>query len=198
MRHGRSRADDEQVCEGRYDSPLTDVGRKQVQARAEEWQAAGATFDCIIASTLVRAAETAEIVGRTLNLEVETDPDWMERDNGPVAGLPFAVARSRYPVPAFRGPFDPYIASAGQGESEWAMHGRAALALEKVVCRGPDTYLVVAHGGILNAAMRCIVGAQPPVNGQGIHFAFGDAGYARTSYNPANHVWTLREFNSAQ
>ena len=27
MRHGRSRADDELVHEGRYDSPLTDVGR---------------------------------------------------------------------------------------------------------------------------------------------------------------------------
>ena len=27
MRHGRSRADDEMVHEGRYDSPLTDIGR---------------------------------------------------------------------------------------------------------------------------------------------------------------------------
>ena len=35
MRHGRSRADDEMVHEGSYDSPLTDVGRAQVRSRAE-------------------------------------------------------------------------------------------------------------------------------------------------------------------
>lgn len=27
LRHGRSRADDEEVHEGRYDSPLTEAGR---------------------------------------------------------------------------------------------------------------------------------------------------------------------------
>lgn len=34
LRHGRSRADDEDVHEGRYNSPLTDVGRAQAQALA--------------------------------------------------------------------------------------------------------------------------------------------------------------------
>ena len=33
MRHGRSRADDEMVHEGRYDAPLTDIGRAQVRLR---------------------------------------------------------------------------------------------------------------------------------------------------------------------
>jgi 2,3-bisphosphoglycerate-dependent phosphoglycerate mutase len=55
MRHARSRADDEGVHEGRYDSPLTDVGRAQIQARADGWRAAGVTFDRIVASTLLRA-----------------------------------------------------------------------------------------------------------------------------------------------
>jgi 2,3-bisphosphoglycerate-dependent phosphoglycerate mutase len=88
MRHGRSRADDEQVCEGRYDSPLTEVGRDQVNRRARQWLEAGVKFDQIVASTLARARESAEIVGHVVGAPVELDPDWMEMDNGPLAGYP--------------------------------------------------------------------------------------------------------------
>ena len=50
MRHGRSRADDENVIEGRYDAPLTDVGREQAEVRAKELKAREFKFDRIIAS----------------------------------------------------------------------------------------------------------------------------------------------------
>lgn len=43
VRHGRSRADDEMVHEGRYASPLTNVGKAQVHSRAEEWRRGAAT-----------------------------------------------------------------------------------------------------------------------------------------------------------
>ena len=94
MRHGRSRADDEEVHEGRYDSPLTDMGRAQVQQRALLWLESQVTFDCIIASTLQRALESAKIVGAALNVPVEPDPDWMEMDNGLLAGIRWDVART--------------------------------------------------------------------------------------------------------
>jgi 2,3-bisphosphoglycerate-dependent phosphoglycerate mutase len=190
LRHGRSRADDEQVCEGRYDAPLTDVGRAQVQARAQQWQAAGVHFDLAIASPLQRAAESARIVAQTLAVPIETDPDWMERDNGPLAGLPFAEAEARYPKPAFRNPYEPFC---GTGESEWDVACRAARGVQKVVQRGPGRYLVVAHGNVLNAALRGIAGVPPLPDSQGLRFALGDAGYVRMSYAPSAHVWTLYE-----
>ena len=193
MRHGRSRADDENVIEGRYDSPLTEIGREQAQARAEELKAKGLAFDVIIASSLVRAAETAEIIGGILGVKVETDADWMEIDNGPLAGLSHEEAREKYPLPDFQNPFDPLVVSANAGESMWALHCRAASALEKVVRRGPGQYLVVSHGGILNAALRCVVGTQPPVNGQGVSFALGDTGFIRTRYIPRRHLWVINE-----
>ena len=37
LRHGRSLADDENVHEGSYDSPLTDVGFSQANKLAEKW-----------------------------------------------------------------------------------------------------------------------------------------------------------------
>lgn len=71
MRHGRSRADDEAVHEGRYDSPLTEVGRAQAVRRAEEF---------------VRLQHP---VARIIASPVELDDGWMERDNGPLAGMAF-------------------------------------------------------------------------------------------------------------
>jgi 2,3-bisphosphoglycerate-dependent phosphoglycerate mutase len=192
LRHGRSRADDEEVHEGRYDSPLTDVGRNQVQARAQEFLSRDFHFDKIISSTLQRAHETATILGQSLSVPVETDPDWMEMDNGPLAGLPRDVAAVQYPKPAFRNPYEP---CCGTGESSWELYCRAARAVEKIIRRGAGNYLVVAHGGILNDALRTIVGAPPSVNQQGIVFGFGDTGYARLVYDPHQHLWRFLEFN---
>lgn len=191
LRHGRSSGDDEGVHEGRYDAALTETGRAQAQARAFGWQEQGIRFDCIIASTLMRAYDTAKIVALSLSAPLETDANWMEMDNRPLAGLPFDVAETQYPRPHFRNPYEPFY---GVGESVWEIHVRAIKAVESVVRRGKGCYLVVAHGGILNAALRHIVGAPPPLNGQhGIWFALGDTGYAKAVYDPTKHEWLLEE-----
>lgn len=66
LRHGRSRADDEGVHEGRYDSPLTEVGRDQATRLAQRWREQSVQFDRVVCSSLVRARETAEIVAAAL------------------------------------------------------------------------------------------------------------------------------------
>jgi len=194
LRHGRSSGDDEGVHEGRYDAVLTEVGRSQVQTRASKWKDQALSFKCIISSPLRRAHVTAEIVAQALNAPIEMDPDWMEMDNRPLAGLAFDVAESRYPRPPFRNPYESFH---GVGESDWEIHCRAIRATEKVVRRGPGCYLVASHGGILNAALRAIVGAQPPINGQhGVWFALGDTGYVKTVYEPTSHRWLIEELIS--
>ncbi len=192
LRHGRSRADDEDVHEGRYDSPLTELGRRQAEQRAAGWLARGLGFDRIVASPLARAQETAHIIAAALGAPVETDPDWMEMDNGPLAGLSWAEAAARYPQPAFRNPYTPYC---GSGESDWECYCRAVRAVERVVRHGPGRYLVVSHGGILNDCLRSLSGAGPTVNRSGLRFAFGDTGYARFLYRPEKHQWVLLEFS---
>lgn len=193
LRHGRSRADDERVHEGRYDSPLTDVGRTQARARGEAWRAAGLHFERIVASPLLRAHETAAIIGEIYGLGVETDPDWMEWDNGQLAGLPFEEAAARYPKPSFRNPYEPV---GETGESEWALYCRAARAVESLVRGAAGHTLVVAHGGILNAALKATLGALPAANRQGVVFRFGDTGYARLAYTPSEHRWTVLAFQA--
>lgn len=148
------------------------------------------TFDLIVASTLQRAKETAEIIGEVLGVGIETDPDWMEMNNGPLAGMPYDQAAVEYPIPDFRNPYEPFWET---GESDWEFYCRGARAVERMVRRGPGKYLVVAHGGILNSALLTIVGAQPLVNRQGISFGFGDTGFVRLAYTPAEHHWHLFE-----
>jgi 2,3-bisphosphoglycerate-dependent phosphoglycerate mutase len=85
---------------------------------------------------------------------------------------------------------------AGTGESGWDIYSRAARAVQKLVQRGPGSYLVVAHGGILNTALQTVMGATPMVNPQGFAISFGDTGYVRLAYYPDQHRWMLLEFTS--
>ena len=125
---------------------------------------------------------------------MEPDADWMEIDNGPEAGLPYDEARAKFPPPEFRTPYQPHVWSIREGESLWDLRARAVRGIQKVVMRGPGQYLVVAHGGVLNEALRSIVGAPPPAETQGLVFRFGDGGFARFTYTAETHTWMLTEF----
>ncbi len=168
------------------------MGYQQTQARLEGFKASGVRFDCIISSPLIRARAVAEVMSQGLGAPLELEADWMELDNGQLAGLSFEEAEKRFPRPAFRGPYEPF---GGTGESQWEAYSRAAIAVQKLVNRGPGRYLVVAHGGILNAALRTMLSIPPLINGHGTYFAFADLGYAVLEYNPAQHQWWLLHFD---
>jgi 2,3-bisphosphoglycerate-dependent phosphoglycerate mutase len=193
LRHGRSLADDEGVHEGRYDSPLTEEGRSQAEKRGQDFASQGLGCRLIISSPLKRAQETAQILAKYLDIPVETDADWAERNNGLLAGLSFDEASSRYPRPSFR---NPYERIGINGESEWGLFCRAGQAVEKIIQRGPGQYLVVAHGHILNAALCTIFGVVPSANDQGLTFRLRDLGYLRLTYIPREHRWVVEEFRN--
>jgi 2,3-bisphosphoglycerate-dependent phosphoglycerate mutase len=190
LRHGRSRADDEGRLEGGYNSPLTLRGQEQSRLRARQWLEQQVQFDLAISSSLDRAVETASIVTGLLGVTFEMDSGWNEMTKGPLDGLTFAEANRRFPRPVFRGPFEPV---AGIGESEIDLQYRISLALQRVIRRGPGRYLVVSHGGAINAALRVITGSSFPVNGAGVWFQLGNLGYAIARYYLGNHNWQIQE-----
>ena len=171
LRHGRSRADDERVHEGRYDSPLTDVGRDQANRLARHWRETDTRFDRVVCSSLMRARETAEIVAAAIGVDVEVSDLWMEHDNGPLAGLTAEEANERFPPPAFRSRWAPLTSSGG--ESVEGIHRRASEAIEVLLQGAGERLLVVAHGGVLNAALRVLLGASLRS-----HYVFTDNGIA--------------------
>jgi len=192
LRHGESVGNADGYHQGQFDFELTETGRLQVRTLAERWQAKGNQFDAIIASPLARARQTAEILTESLSVPLEFDLLWMELNNGVLAGLKHEVASEKYPRPDFRNPYTPI----GQtGESEWELYLRAGKAVQSLLYRSPGRYLVVSHGGILNMALRAILGITPQANWQGASFRFLNTTYAVLEYDPQRHRWGLDQFN---
>lgn len=188
LRHGQSVGNLEERFQGQADFPLTKAGRAQAQALAERWQTEGQVFDLAIASPLLRARETAEIVTQKLGVPLEFDDLWMERDNGKFSGLTYAEIRTRSAEVDF---YTPYQAFGETGEGDWALFLRAGQAVHSLLRRPPGRYLVVSHGGLLNMVLYSIMGISPQANGHGIRFRFKNTSYAHFTYQPENHRWHM-------
>ena len=80
LRHGRTKANASGLLQGRIDPELDELGVKQAAAAAEVL----GSVDRVIASPLVRAQQTAEALGRS----VETDERFIELNYGDWEGRP--------------------------------------------------------------------------------------------------------------
>ena len=192
LRHGESVGNAEDRFQGHADFPLTAKGRAQAEALAERWQAEGRAFDVCIASPLLRACQTAEIVSSALKVPLEMDPDWMEINNGLIAGLTPEQAQQLAPHPLFMTPYTHY----GQtGESRWEVYMRAGRAIQRILDRPPARTLVAAHGGILNMAMYAILGIPVQADFSGPRFMFSNTTFATFTYEPEHHNWRMVSFD---
>jgi len=193
MRHGRSLADDEEKFEGRYDAPLTDTGLSQARRAAERFGAdPDRTYDLVVCSSLQRARQTAEPVAEALGCSLTEDPLWMELDNGELAGLPFAEGYSRFPPASVRGAYT-HVGRTGESMAEF--HARALQAVQSLVDRPEGAYLVVAHGGIINAALRVVLGIPVPNGVQsGPSFRFRDTSFLDLTYDAESSRWAVTGF----
>ena len=143
VRHGQSEWNATGRWQGRADPPLTDEGRRQSKV------AGGAlgTFDAVVASPLLRAAETATIIAERLGIgPVLTDPDLVERDAGEWQGLTRSQIQEGWP-----GFLDDGRRPPGYELGD-AMLTRTLSVLERISERmGDGDVLVVSHGGVVYA-----------------------------------------------
>lgn len=191
LRHGESIGNAESRWQGQSDYALTERGRAQAQALARRWKSEGVRFDLIIASPLVRARETAQIIASAVEARLELDTILMERHIGEMEGLTAEEVRRR-PQPPYVTPYD---SIGGQGEGDWALFLRAGQALQALLRRPPGSYLIVSHGGLLNQLMNAIVGIAPHVDPSGVRFRFENTAFARVTYYPYQHRWTIDALN---
>lgn len=191
LRHGESVGNAQSRWQGQSDYPLTERGRAQARALAERWQAEEIKFDLVIASPLTRAKETAEIVAAALNVQVELDPIWLERNIGEMEGLTVEEVRQK-PQPQY---VTPYNSIGGNGEGDWELYLRAGKALHGLLRRPAGSYLVVSHGGMLNQLMHAIVGIVHQPDPSGVRFHFENTSFARVTYFPHRHRWAIDAVN---
>lgn len=191
LRHGESLGNAQSRWQGQSDYPLTEKGRAQANALAQRWQAEHQKFDLAIASPLTRAKETAEIIASALQVKLEIEAIWLERDIGEMEGLTAEEVRKR-PQPPYVTPYD---AIGGDGEGDWALYLRAGRALHDLLRRPAGSYLIVSHGGLLNQLMHAIVGITHHADPGGVRFHFENAAFARVTYFPYKHRWAIDAVN---
>ena len=193
LRHAESVGNADGYHQGQTEFPLTERGRDQARALAEYWYSKNKRFDFCISSPQSRARETAEIVAAALELEIEYNPIWMERDNGELAGLLHKEALVSHPPPDFISLHKPI---ANTGESQWELYLRAATAVNKLVKYPSGRYLIISHGVFLNMIIQAILGQAPQSNFQGPYFLFSNTGYSTIQYKPENDNWNIFEHNN--
>ena len=148
VRHGETDWNAAGRLQGHTDRPLNEHGREQARALAE--QLAGDGLAAVYASDLVRARETAEIVGGRLGLPVLVDPDLREKNWGSWEGL---TADERIHVEF-------------EGESAEEHRERVVGAVARIAERHPgQRVLVVTHGGSLRRIQASVSGVAHPVVG---------------------------------
>lgn len=150
LRHGETDWNAQGLSQGRTDIPLNAVGI--MQARRAALTLAPVGIASIVASPLIRARRTAEIVAEVLHLPIETDPDLAEVNFGEQEGQPMGDW------------YDDWIAGTytpAGAETFAGLRDRAVAAVNRALGR-PAPVLVVAHGALFRA-LRGAVGHEPNV-----------------------------------
>lgn len=160
-RHGRTAYNATARLQGQVDIPLDDAGRWQARTAAARIAARYAPT-LVVSSDLSRAAETADALGRVLDLPVERDPRLRERGFGVWEGLTGHEIEARWPAEfaVWRAGGDP----AGVGaESRAEVAFRVGAAVREHAARaGRDgTVVVVSHGAAIGSVVADLLG-QPP------------------------------------
>ncbi len=151
-RHGETPYNAIRRFQGQGAVPLSDRGREQARALAEE--AAGHAFASLWCSSLARARETADIVADRIGLDPIEDRRLAETDAGAWTDRLFDEVLEEDPerFAAFVAG-DPAFAFPG-GESFADQQERVCEALADVEASGPLPALVVCHRNSMRLALE--------------------------------------------
>jgi len=195
VRHGDAHAGFVGVIGGeRGCAGLTDLGRRQAEALRDDLAERGALrADALLASTIPRAIETAEIIAPALGFErVARHCDLCEVHTGEADGLEWVEYSERY------GGFDmeaePERLFAPQGESWNGFHVRVGQALDRIATEhAGQTVVAVCHAGVVQASLRVLLGIPHP--GTGARVQPSNTGMTTWEHDPDRGRWTLHAFN---
>lgn len=158
VRHGESQAQVDRVVGGPTGcTGLSDLGRRQVEALARRWRELGQVADRLLASTLPRAVETAELLAPSLGgLVVEARAELCELEPGECDGQSWDDYQARYGVDMRA---DPYAPLSPGGESVAGFLMRVGRALHRIAVDSAGSTVVIAcHGGVVDGSLICFLG----------------------------------------
>jgi 2,3-bisphosphoglycerate-dependent phosphoglycerate mutase len=153
IRHGETTWNVDTRIQGQLDIPLNSTGRRQAERMA--LALVDEPITAIYASDLRRAWETAQYLGRALDVPVSKEEALRERGFGDFEGKTFAEIEVLLPDQSMRWrKRDPEFAPAG-GESLLALRGRVVAAAERLAAQHPGELIaLVGHGGVMDVLYR--------------------------------------------
>jgi probable phosphoglycerate mutase len=168
VRHGESVFNVESRVQGQADVSLSELGRLQADALAAWTRSlpADVAIDEIWSSPLARARETATAMAAALGLSLQIEEGLAELHAGIFQGHLWADLEAAFPeeVACWRSGDADYAIPGGESRAGLAARGRAAL--EKLAQRPARHMIVVAHGGVLTAALGSLLGRTHPLLAQ--------------------------------
>jgi broad specificity phosphatase PhoE len=150
VRHGESTYNAERRLQGQADPPLSERGRQEATALAASLNGVGTGR--VVTSDLIRARETAALLGHP---DAPTDVRLREIDVGEWQGRPLGEFPGGFETSWRGGPLTP-----PGGETWEQLVERVGAAVDELIAAG-GPWLVVAHGGVVRAAVVHLTGADP-------------------------------------
>ena len=169
IRHGESVSNVEERVQGQADVDLSELGRRQaarVAARSRELVASALGNDSpweIWSSPLNRARHTAEMIAAAVGLPLHIEERLCELHAGIFQGHLWADLETQFPeaVAQWRSGDVDYQIPGGESRAELAARGHEAL--QTLAARNVSGMIVVAHGGVLTAALGSLLGREHPL-----------------------------------
>lgn len=196
IRHGEAWANVKPIVAGmRGDQGLTPRGVAQAERLRDRLARGELQADVLIASTLPRARQTAEIIQPALGLPIIFDDDVQELRIGEADGMTNQEAWSRFGVPNFDAePLRP-IAPGGESWGEFTL--RVGRALTRITSEhAGKTIVIVCHGGVIDCSfihffqMPSLV--LPPTD---FHTRNTSITYWEYVNRRARNLWRLNSYN---
>lgn len=155
VRHGETLYNLAGRIQGQSDSELSPRGARQCQAVAERLGAL--EIDAVIASPLVRALATAQLIAERLKLSVQIERRLTEINAGIFQGHAWEEIDRLFPTEAVQWRSQDPDYRIPDGESRRDIMLRTAEAFYAIREAGYRQAIVVAHGGSLSAAFKSLL-----------------------------------------
>jgi broad specificity phosphatase PhoE len=187
IRHGESLFNRENRIQGQTDVALSPFGEQQAAAIAEAFQPGD--LDAIFCSPLKRAYHTALPLAERLSLELQPMEDLKEIHAGIFSGLLWSETESQFPQYTAAWNNMEYDFVIPEGESRRQLQERGVRALEHITSLAYEKVAVVAHGGVLCAALKGILQVPPSTN----PFSLFNASISRLAWDGRWSLITLNQ-----
>jgi probable phosphoglycerate mutase len=156
VRHGESTYNVEGRLQGQSDTRLSPLGLQHAAAIAETL--GKLDIEAVYSSPLSRAMETARPLAAALELSIIEDARLKEINIGVFQGTLAAELADRFPEEAARWRSQEPDFRIPGGESRRDLMTRAEAAFHEIRAAGHRHVAVVAHGGVLAAAFKALLG----------------------------------------